>query len=89
MFSPLNVGSSTVCGSAKSCAQPNDGQTFTSDFGTWQKRVSIVSRVTRRSLVLKPISLSWRSAICAIDLSGSALSATSSSVSPPSYLPDA
>src|SRR5215212_9017513 len=44
MFAPLKIGSITVCGSAKSCAQPNDGQTFTSDRGTWQKRVSIVSR---------------------------------------------
>src|SRR5690348_8913222 len=57
MFSPLNVGSSIVCGSAKSCAQPTDGQTFASEVGTLQKRVNIVSRVTRRSCVLKPISL--------------------------------
>src|SRR5688572_20304462 len=48
---PLNVGSSTVCGSAKSCDQPYDGQTLTSEPDTWQNFVSIVSRVTRRSLV--------------------------------------
>ena len=75
MLSPLNVGSSIVCGSAKSCAQPTDGQTLTSDSGTLQNFVNIVSRVTRRSFVLKPISLSCCSVICAIDLSGSALSA--------------
>ena len=89
MSLPLKIGSMTVCGSAKSCAQPNDGQTSVSEAGTWQKRVSIVSRVTSRSFVLKPISLSCCSVICAIDLSGSALSATSRSVSAPSYLPDA
>src|SRR5215204_936738 len=89
MLLPLNVGSSIVCGSAKSSSQPNDGQTLTSDLTTWQNLVCIVSRVTRRSFVLKPISLSCRSVICAIDLSGSALSATSSTVSSPSYLPDA
>src|ERR671924_195240 len=63
MFSPLNVGSSIVCGSEKSCSQPTDGQTLTSDFGTLQNFVSIVSRVINRSVVLKPISLSWRSVI--------------------------
>src|SRR5919108_4251604 len=45
MFSPLKVGSSIVCGSAKSCAQPTEGQTLTSDFGTLQNFVNIVSRV--------------------------------------------
>src|SRR4051812_36212540 len=63
MFSPLNVGSSIVCGSAKSCAQPTDGQTLTSDFGTLQNFVNIVSRVTSRSVVWKPISLSCCSVI--------------------------
>src|SRR5918999_2816017 len=88
MLSPLNVGSSIVCGSAKSFSQPTDGQTWTSESGTLQNLVNIVSRVTRRSLVLKPISLSCCSVICAIDLSGSALSPTISSSSSPSYLPD-
>src|SRR5919109_1242460 len=88
MFSPLNVGSSIVCGSAKSCAQPTDGQTLTSEAGTLQNFVNIVSRVTSRSVVLKPISLSCCSVIWEIDFSGSALSATSSSLSLPSYLPD-
>ena len=27
MFAPLNIGSSIVCGSEKSCVQPTDGQT--------------------------------------------------------------
>src|SRR6185503_13809097 len=89
MLSPLNVGSSIVCASAKSCAQPTDGQTLTSESGTLQNLVNIVSRVTRRSLVLKPISLSCCSVICAIDLSGSALSPTIRTVSDPSYLPEA
>src|SRR5215217_7849763 len=88
MLLPLNVGSSIVCGSAKSCAQPTDGQTWTSDFGTLQNFVNIVSRVTRRSVVLKPISLSCCSVIWEIDLSGSALSPTISSSSEPSYLPE-
>src|ERR687893_3208820 len=51
MLFPLNVGSSIVCGSAKSCAQPTDGQTWTSEAGTLQNFVNIVSRVTRRSVV--------------------------------------
>src|SRR6201991_2814498 len=89
MFSPLNVGSSIVCGSEKSFDQPTDGQTVASDFGTLQNFVNIVSRVTRRSFVLKPISLSCCSVICAIDLSGSALSPTIRTVSSPSYLPEA
>src|SRR5919112_163800 len=88
MFSPLNVGSSIVCGSAKSCAQPTDGQTLVSESGTLQNFVNIVSRVTRRSFVLKPISLSCCSVICEIDLSGSALSPTIRSSSEPSYLPE-
>src|SRR5215216_7387306 len=88
MFSPLKVGSSIVCGSAKSCAQPTDGQTLTSDFGTLQNLVNIVSRVTSRSVVLNPISLSCCSVIWEIDLSGSALSPTISSSSLPSYLPE-
>src|SRR5919108_999880 len=70
MFSPLNVGSSIVCGSAKSFDQPTDGQTLTSDFGTLQNFVNMVSRVTRRRVVLKPISLSCCSVIWEIDLSG-------------------
>src|SRR5918992_3994773 len=53
MFSPLNVGSIIVCGSEKSFDQPTDGQTLTSDFGTLQNFVNIVSRVTSRSFVLK------------------------------------
>src|ERR687889_428365 len=55
MFSPLNVGSSIVCGSEKSFAQPTDGQTLTSESGTLQNFVNMVSRVTRRSFVWKPI----------------------------------
>src|SRR5918999_1813241 len=86
--SPLNVGSSIVCGSEKSFDQPTDGQTLTSDFGTLQNFVNMVSRVTRRSVVWKPISLSCCSVIWAIDLSGSALSATRRTFSSPSYLPD-
>ena len=53
MLFPLNVGSSIVCGSAKSCAQPTDGHTFTSDSETLQNRVNIVSRVTRPQLGLE------------------------------------
>ena len=86
--SPLNVGSSIVWASAKSFDQPTLGQTLTSESGTLQNFVNIVSRVTRRSFVLKPISLSCCSAICAIDLSGSALSPTIRISSPPSYLPE-
>src|SRR5919106_474138 len=88
MLSPLNVGSSIVCGSAKSWSQPTDGQTWTSESGTLQNLVNMVSRVTSRSVVLKPISLSCCSVICEIDLSGSALSPTISSSSLPSYLPE-
>src|SRR5215213_8121195 len=88
MFSPLNVGSSIVCGSAKSCAQPTDGQTVTSESGTLQNFVNIVSRVTSRSFVLKPISLSCCSVIWEIDFSGSVLSPTISSSSQHSYLPE-
>src|SRR5918998_3147443 len=51
MLSPLNVGSSIVCGSEKSCAQPTEGQTLTSESGTLQNFVNMVSRVTRRSVV--------------------------------------
>ena len=89
MFSPLNVGSSIVCASAKSCAQPTLGHTLTPESGTSQNFVNIVLRVTRRSFVLKPISLSCCSVICAIDLSGSALSPTIRTSSSPSYLPEA
>ena len=62
---------------------------MTSEAGTLQNFVNIVSRVTRRSFVLKPISLSCCSVICAIDLSGSALSPTIRTSSSPSYLPEA
>src|SRR5918992_3210064 len=89
MLAPLNVGSSIVCGSEKSCPQPTDGQTWTSESGTLQNLVYMVSRVTSRSFVLKPISWSCCSVICAIDLSGSALSPTIRTSSSPSYLPEA
>ena len=88
MFSPLNVGSSIVWASAKSFDQPTDGHTVASEAGTLQNFVNIVSRVTRRSFVLKPSSLSCCSVICAIDLSGSALSPTIRTSSSPSYLPE-
>src|SRR5215204_5114656 len=88
MFAPLNVGSIIVCGSEKSFDQPTDGQTTASESGTLQNFVNIVSRVRRRSFVLKPISPSCCSVICAIDLSGSALSPTIRTSSSPSYLPE-
>src|SRR4051794_28833373 len=56
MLSPLNVGSSIVCGSEKSFAQPTLGQTCTPESGTLQYFVNIVLRFTRRSFTLKPIS---------------------------------
>ena len=62
---------------------------MTSESGTLQNFVNMVLRVTRRSFVLKPISLSCCSVIWPIDLSGSALSETIRSCSPPSYFPEA
>ena len=54
-----------------------------------QNFVNMVSRVTSRSVVSKPISLSCCSVIWAIDLSGSALSPTIRTFSDPSYFPEA
>ena len=46
MFLPLNTGSSSVSGSAKSFSQPTLGQMSGSAFGTWQNFVYIVLRTT-------------------------------------------
>src|SRR3954451_18175527 len=54
MFFPLKVGSSIVCGSAKSLSQPVLGQTGVFDFGMPQYFEYIVSRVTGRKATLKP-----------------------------------
>src|SRR3954451_21075576 len=54
MFFPLKVGSSIVCGSAKSLSQPVLGQTSVLDFGMPQYFEYIVSRVTGRKLTLNP-----------------------------------
>src|SRR3954470_23422339 len=54
MFFPLNVGSSIVCGSAKSFSQPVLGQIGVFDFGLPQYFEYMVSRVTGRKLTLKP-----------------------------------
>src|SRR4029077_12709479 len=43
MFFPLNVGSSSVCGSWKSASQPTFGQMFGSFFGTLQNFVYIAA----------------------------------------------
>src|SRR3954471_19405199 len=54
MFFPLKVGSSIVCGSAKSLSQPTLGQTGVCDFGIPQYFEYIVSRVTGRKLTWNP-----------------------------------
>src|SRR4051794_35262218 len=54
MFFPLNVGSSIVCGSAKSLSQPVLGQISVLDFGMPQYFEYIVSRVTGRNRTLNP-----------------------------------
>src|SRR5919204_2030870 len=88
MFAPLNVGSSTVCGSAKSFCQPTLGQIATCDFGTLQNFEYIVSRGTARRLILKPSCWSVLSATSATFFWLLALSVTiSKGVPPPVYLP--
>src|SRR3954449_5347569 len=54
MFFPLNVGSSIVCGSAKSFSQPTLGQIGVFAFGIPQYFEYIVSRVTGRNCTLNP-----------------------------------
>ena len=51
---PANVGSSTVCGSAKSRIQPTVGQTSISCFGTPQYLLYITDWSTSVKFVLKP-----------------------------------
>src|ERR687884_30321 len=80
----LLIAGTFISGQFESCDEPTDGQTFTSEAGTLQNFVNIVSRVTSRSVVLKPISLNCCSVIWAIDFSGSALSATIRILSLPS-----
>src|SRR4051794_2920346 len=54
MFFPLKVGSSIVCGSAKSLSQPVLGQIGVFDFGMPQYFEYIVSRVTGRKFTENP-----------------------------------
>src|SRR5689334_21352833 len=87
MFFPLNVGSSTVCGSAKSFSQPTLGQMATFAFGTEQYFEYIVARSTASSLTLKPICWSEDSAVSATFFWAPAPSVTIRSVCVPVYLP--
>src|SRR3954452_3393588 len=75
MFFPLNVGSSIVCGSAKSFSQPTLGQIGVFAFGMPQYFEYIVSRVTGRKRTLNPRFFSeLRTAVAAafwlVELSG-------------------
>src|ERR1051326_8973518 len=87
MFFPLNVGSSTVCGSAKSFSQPTLGQIATLAFGTLQNFEYIVLRSTARRLTLKPSDCIDCCATSATFFCAAALSVTISNVWPPVYLP--
>ena len=54
MFLPLKVGSSIVCGSAKSLSQPTLGQMGVFDDGTLQNFEYMVSRDTALKVMPKP-----------------------------------
>src|SRR5215216_3815266 len=84
---PLNVGSSSDCGSVKSRNHPTFGQRSQPEDGTLQKRVYRVSCGTLRNVSLKPSCCSWPCATVAVCRPGSALVAIVSSFSPPVYLP--
>src|SRR4051812_43822635 len=86
MFFPLKVGSSIVCGSAKSFSQPVLGQTWVFDFGMPQYFEYMVSRVTGRKLTLNPRSFSEFRTTVAAAFWLDALSATSRTAGP-LYLP--
>src|SRR3954452_1300572 len=86
MFFPLNVGSSIVCGSAKSFSQPVLGQIWVLDFGMPQYFEYIVSRVTGRKLTLNPRFFSEFRTTVAAAFWLVALSATSR-IAGPVYLP--
>src|ERR1700676_4035737 len=84
---PLNVMSSTVCGSAKSWIQPTLGQTSISSFGTLQYFAYIVAVSTSVNLVVKPSSLSVLLTISASCSAGLPLAPTIVIVLPPVYFP--
>src|SRR5436190_19074648 len=86
MFFPLKVGSSIVCGSAKSFSQPVLGQIGVFDFGIPQYFEYIVSRVTGRNWTLKPRSFSEFSTTVAAAFWLVELSATIR-IAGPVYLP--
>src|SRR5436190_3340746 len=76
MDSPLNVRSSTACGSWKSATHPTFGQTFGSFFGTLQNFVYMRSCVTLWRLTWNPSDPSWSFATAAVSLPGGESSPT-------------
>src|SRR4051794_33738722 len=86
MFFPLKVGSSIVCGSAKSFSQPVLGQTSVFDFRMPQYFEYMVSRVTGRKLTLNPSPFSEFNTTVAAAFWLVELSATSR-IAGPLYLP--
>ena len=88
MFLPLNTGSSSVSGSAKSFSQPTLGQTSGWLPGTWQNFVYIESRTTYFMSTLNPSFSNCATATCVMFFCCVALSETPVNVLPPSYMPD-
>ena len=80
---PLNVGSSSDCGSVKSRNQPTFGQMSQPEAGTLQNRVYSVSCGTLRNVSLKPSCCSCPWATVAVCSPGSALVAIIASFSEP------
>src|SRR5579863_6817220 len=87
MFLPLNVGSSSVCGSWKSASQPTFGQMFGSLFGTLQNRVYMAACWTEIVFTFIPIFARLLATTAAVSDPGGELSATCVTCGPV-YLPD-
>ena len=87
MCLPLNVTSSTACGSPKSAAQPTFGQTSISSAGVPQNFEYMTDWSTRLSFVLNPRFFSVWLTISASSESGLPVEPTICNVALPVYLP--